>query len=77
MRKQKARRPRKTGAARSAYGRLFSEGMFQGQAGELEGAAARLEWDIISLSLCAARAEARGARTFPPVQLCSRMLAIS
>ena len=35
-------------------------------AGELEGAAARLEWDHIPRSPCRARAAASKARTFPP-----------
>ena len=37
-----------------------------GGAGELEGAAARLEWDDIPRSPCRARAAASKARTFPP-----------
>ena len=36
------------------------------RAGELEGAAARLEWDIIRHSPCTTRAVASKARTFPP-----------
>ena len=40
--------------------------MFQDQTGEFEGAAARLEWDIIRHSPCTTRAVASKARTFPP-----------